>query len=102
MTKTVEQQAEAVVAAVRGYVDRQTAPLVEAQRELTVRVQQLEQRRELSYSGTFQQGVTYQTNEAVTHDGSVWIARTSTSARPGTNSDWQLAVKRGRDGKDAT
>jgi hypothetical protein len=32
-----------------------------------------------------------------TYGGSLWIAKCDTEAMPGTNSDWQLAVKRGRD-----
>jgi hypothetical protein len=37
----------------------------------------------------------------VTHEGSGWIAQRATNAKPGTpNSGFQLAIKRGRDGKD--
>lgn len=55
------------------------------------------------YRGVWQpaQFDAYQRGMAVTHDGCLWIARVETRAKPGTNDDWQLAVKRGRDGKDA-
>lgn len=55
------------------------------------------------YRGTWQPSAfdPYQRGMAVTHDGCLWIARAETRAKPGTNDDWQLAVKRGRDGKDA-
>lgn len=43
----------------------------------------------------------YARGSAVTFDGSLWVARTETRAKPGTGDDWQLAVKRGHDGKDA-
>lgn len=42
----------------------------------------------------------YRKGAFVTHDGSLWIARTETRSKPGTADDWQLAVKRGADGKD--
>jgi integrin beta 3 len=38
--------------------------------------------------------------DAVSHGGSLFVARAETSAKPGKNDDWQLAVKRGRDGND--
>ncbi len=42
----------------------------------------------------------YKRGSAVTWGGSLWIARRDTEAKPEANDDWQLAVKRGRDGKD--
>jgi hypothetical protein len=39
--------------------------------------------------------------DAVSHGGSLFIAKTDTSEKPGNNSgDWRLAVKRGNDGRD--
>lgn len=44
----------------------------------------------------------YEQGDAVTWAGSLWIAQKETSAKPDTaDSGWRLAVKRGRDGKDA-
>jgi integrin beta 3 len=44
----------------------------------------------------------YQAGDAVTWRGSLWIAQRETAAKPDeASSDWRLAVKRGRDGKDA-
>lgn len=43
----------------------------------------------------------YVEGDMVTWGGSTWHANTSTRAKPGTNSDWTLAVKRGNDGRDA-
>ena len=45
---------------------------------------------------------TYQAGEAVTWGGSLWIAKTETAAKPeehGAVRTWQLAVKRGAEGK---
>lgn len=56
------------------------------------------------YAGTWQPTAfnPYGRGTAVTHDGSLWLARAETRAKPGTTDDWQLITKRGRDGKDAT
>lgn len=50
--------------------------------------------------GVFKDGETYELGDAVTWGGSLWIAQCETTAKPETNGDWRLAVKRGRDGKD--
>jgi integrin beta 3 len=43
----------------------------------------------------------YEKGDGVTWAGSLWIAKTTTSMKPGDGSDgWQLAVKRGADGKN--
>ncbi len=43
----------------------------------------------------------YLKGDSVTFGGSQWIALKDTATKPDTpNSDWRLAVKRGRDGKD--
>lgn len=44
----------------------------------------------------------YQPGDGVTWGGSYWIAQEETKAKPDSpDSHWRLAVKRGRDGKDA-
>jgi collagen type III alpha len=44
----------------------------------------------------------YERGDGVTWNGSWWICQADTQTKPGdSNSDWRLAVKRGRDGKDA-
>jgi Collagen triple helix repeat (20 copies) len=44
----------------------------------------------------------YAKGDVVSLGGEIWIARRDTKLRPiyGPNSDWRLAVKKGRDGKD--
>jgi hypothetical protein len=49
-------------------------------------------------AGTYAAGRQYVKGDAVTHDGSLWIARQATTARPATTDGaaaWRLAVKRG-------
>jgi hypothetical protein len=67
---------------------------------LAERVATLENRPTKEYRGVWREG-SYQRGDEVTHDGSRWIALADTATRPGTpNSQWQLSVKRGRNGKD--
>lgn len=55
------------------------------------------------YRGVFEDGKAYESGDAVTWAGALWIARADTSARPGlpleASRAWTLASKAGRDGK---
>lgn len=52
------------------------------------------------YRGVWKEG-SYSRGDCVTRDGSMFVARDDTDKQPGTiDSGWQLATKRGRDGKD--
>lgn len=52
--------------------------------------------------GIFKDGGEYAACDGVTFGGSFWIARKdSPQGKPGDAEDWRLAVKKGRDGKDA-
>lgn len=42
----------------------------------------------------------YAVGDSVSHGGSLFIAQTTTTAKPGQSDDWRLAVKRGNDGRD--
>ena len=53
------------------------------------------------YRGTYKSGASSQAGDAVTYGGSTWIAKRDTDQAPGGD-DWQLSVKRGRDGKDGS
>lgn len=54
------------------------------------------------YRGIFREGEAYAEGDAATFGGSLWIALRDTKAKPGDGSpDWRLAVKKGRDGRDA-
>lgn len=53
------------------------------------------------YKGAWTEPRDYLAGDTVTKDGGLFIAVRDTNARPGeANSGWQLAVKRGSDGKD--
>jgi hypothetical protein len=52
------------------------------------------------YCGVFKEGQEYAPGDLVTWGGSLWHCDKGTTAKPGTD-DWTLAVKKGRDGKDA-
>jgi hypothetical protein len=52
--------------------------------------------------GVFKDSGDYERGDAVSWGGSVWIAQRATTDKPdGPDSGWRLAVKRGRDGRDA-
>ena len=56
----------------------------------------------LLYRGVFREGDQYDGGDAVTFGGSLWVALRATTTKPGDGSpDWRLAVKKGRDGRDA-
>jgi len=50
------------------------------------------------YRGIFSESKEYEAGDCVTWGGSVWVAQRKTTAKPETNDDWKLAVKRGKDG----
>lgn len=60
----------------------------------------LEQRSTLSYEGVWDDEKQYQPGNFVTVGGSMWHAqRPSKGVRPGTTTDWVLAVKSGKDAR---
>ncbi len=62
---------------------------------------QIGQQRSVIYRGVFDGSEKYEPGNMVTHAGSCWHANEATSEAPGSSTAWTLAVKRGRDGKDA-
>jgi hypothetical protein len=78
--------------------------MAEELRKRDLKIKALEDRPPgLQYAGVFKPGASYPKHTGVSHQGSVWVARKDfPSKQPGEpNSGWILAVKRGRDGKDA-
>lgn len=51
------------------------------------------------YRGVFKEGEAYEQGDTVTWSGSLWHAKELTRDKPGTEA-WQLAAKRGQDGKN--
>ena len=95
-----EQELAAEIAnLVRAHVAAATRPLIEKIAELEARSVQA---AEFRYRGVWQPGETYKKNNFITFDSSVWVCLRETEGKPGQCLDWQLAVKKGRDGKDAT
>lgn len=69
---------------------------------LSVIVDDLEKRPVMIDAGVWEVERTYKAGSFVSHSGSGWVATIeSKGARPGEGSCWRLAIKRGRDGKDA-
>jgi hypothetical protein len=60
-----------------------------------------ESKAAFSYRGTWNGDTQYNENDFVTQSGSMWHCRRSTRDKPGQSDAWQLAVKRGADGRDA-
>lgn len=55
------------------------------------------------YKGVYDKAKNYAVGNLVTHKGSIWYAKSKPTGEPGKDiTGWQLAVKSGRDGKDAT
>jgi hypothetical protein len=79
---------------IRRAIERAIAPL-------EARIAELEARPTLKYCGVWQSGTKYEAGACCTHQGSLWVCKAATITRPGDAlSQWTLAVKRGRDGKD--
>lgn len=59
------------------------------------------ERKIVPYKGVHQSGAEYQRGDFVTFGGSLWHCDKTTTTKPEqANSDWTLAVKHGRDGRD--
>lgn len=54
------------------------------------------------YRGYYREGMGMKAGESITHNGSLWIAKRATAAKPclENGDDWQLAARQGRDGRD--
>lgn len=76
------------------------AERIDAEYDIAKRLAALEQRRQLSYEGTWDETKAYTAGSFVTHQGSLWFAEdTNLGVRPGAGSTaWKLAVKRGKGG----
>ena len=76
-------------------------PIVDKLKSLEARLAEVEGRG-LKFCGIYQRASTYARGSVVTDGGSMWIAlREVEGEQPGKSDGWQLAVKRGADGKDS-
>jgi hypothetical protein len=96
--KADEMIADAMVAAWMHHIKRLDAKIEQQAKQ----IKQLETATAFpfKYRGVWKQGP-YRMNESATYKGCLWIALVSTETKPGESRHWQLAVKAGRDGKDA-
>jgi hypothetical protein len=97
-----EELAAEIANLVRQHVDAVTRPLRDRIEVLELRTVEAEKQvAELRYRGVWQPGEQYRRNNFVTYDASVWACLRDTEGKPGQCLDWQLAVCKGKDGKDA-
>ncbi len=93
-------------ATIREYVERRLAEASGRQKNANEALQNqikfLMEQPSLEYFGVYEHGQNYKRNSLVTHEGSLWIAKSNTGSAPGNpgGSQWKMCVKRGRDGKD--
>ena len=85
---------EAVAAAIK--------PLRDKIATLEARIVEAEtQAAQFKYVGVWRAGDRYRKNNFITFDGSLWVCqRDDSEGRPGQSLDWQLAVRKGNNGKD--
>ena len=76
-----------------------SARLAALETQVAVQAKQITDGATLAFRGPWKSGDTYPRGAAVQHDGHLWIALRSTSDAPGGSDGWQLAVRRGREGK---
>ena len=95
----VESMAKETCAIFKEHADR-TAALERRLAELEARLAQVETKG-IEYRGVWSQGTLYKRGDFVTRAGCMWAANCETYSKPGESADWQLAVKSGKDAKDA-
>jgi hypothetical protein len=80
-------------------------PIVQAVGDLAEhlgsRLHALEQRPAVQYRGVWQDSEPYTPGHMVTHNGSIWHCKSACQGQKPPGNCWTLAVKHGRDGKDA-
>lgn len=76
--------------------------ITQSERNVTIKLGNVE--RTIKLHTILDRGVweqrAYETGDAVSYGGSLWIAQHDTEDAPGTSKAWRLAVKKGRDGRD--
>ena len=82
----------------KGLIEAQKTQIEALQAEVLALKQENADRE---YKGVYDAGVVYRKHNTVTHQGSTWHANVDTMRKPGESDDSTLAVKRGRDGRDA-
>jgi hypothetical protein len=91
-----------VIEAFNHYTAKMVEPLREQIRSLQAETKELKEREHLGirYCGAWRPAK-FGVGDLVTYGGSLWHSNATTTTKPGTNDDWTLIVRRGRDGRDA-
>lgn len=92
-----------IAPAIKEFVSKMLAGSTSRLASLEARMVALEAAPRIHYRGVWEAGSHYAEGATVTHKGGLWIAlENDPPAEPGDGvSGWQLAVKRGRDGRNA-
>lgn len=84
----------AILRACGRYIRKSLAPVEERLKSMEGRLSGIESKG-IVYQGVWQAAQEYKRGDLATHDGSLWHANIETRSKPGTGSEWSLAVKRG-------
>lgn len=81
---------------VRAELDKRDAEIA----DLRERLLALEGRKTMTDAGVWRSTSSYAQGDAVTYDGSLWVAQVDEPGPPGKDlAGWRLAVRKGRDAK---
>lgn len=98
----IETISSGIVDTVKRALSQAIPPLKAEITALKKEVAELKARPELKYLGVWTRGTKYAPGNALTHKGGLWICKGFVDTEPGVDFVfWQLAVKAGRDGRDA-
>jgi hypothetical protein len=102
MAQLEEDLAKELCDLIRQHVAVVTKTLREKIEALERKVVEL-QMKGVEYKGVYQRACSYERGAIVTSDGSMWVCvqDVGPNTQPGQSNSWQLAVSKGRDGKDA-
>lgn len=94
---------QTILGGTKKLVDASRAPLLKRIDQLEAETKELALKvKHFSYRGVHKSDVAYYAGNWVSAGGSMFVAlRDSPKGTPGSSDDWQLAVKRGRDGDRA-
>ena len=100
-----ETEIDMLAKTIKLFVDKEVAAASGALQSkidaLETKIGDLQKRKVPEYKGVWVDDTHYLAASMVTSAGSLWIAKRDTVDAPGSSVDWQLCVKRGKDGRDA-
>lgn len=97
-----QELAQSIAAAIASQVGPLRTRVATLEQQLATVTTDLQEHPPLRAGGVWRPRTAFAAGEAVTYDGSLWICTTAHTAGDRFQHDhWRLAVKRGRDAKDA-